>query len=76
MLVSLKDASPKMDDLLHAIDDEHHWWSVAGARKLDALGPALVPARVGRRLERWSGLTWTVFFSVRKTIVGDHFFLS
>ena len=34
-------ASPNMNNLLHAFSDEHHLWCLAGARKLDALGPAL-----------------------------------
>ena len=34
-------ASPNMNDLLRAFSDEHHLWCLAGARKLDALGPAL-----------------------------------
>ena len=34
-------ASPNMNDSLHAFDDEHHLWYLAGAQKLDALGPAL-----------------------------------
>ena len=34
-------ASPNISDLLRAFSDEHHLWCLAGARKLDALGPAL-----------------------------------
>ena len=34
-------ASPNMNNLLRAFSDEHHLWCLAGARKLDALGPAL-----------------------------------
>lgn len=62
-------ASPNVNDLLCAFDDEHHLWCLVGAWKLDALGPA--SDRVGMWLERWSRLTQSVFLSVRKNMYQD-----